>query len=75
MHSKGDNIQIMIYHKVDEVIKEMFESLLSRYQIGAGVGGGGDKKFIFDYIWFIFIFDTYLYFIFDCVNRVIIEMS
>ena len=34
MHSKSDNIEIMIYDKADEVIKELFESLLSRYQIG-----------------------------------------
>ena len=28
MHSKSDNI-VMIYYKADEVIKELFESLLS----------------------------------------------
>ena len=32
--SKNDNIKIIIYDKADEVIKEIFESLLSRYQIG-----------------------------------------
>ena len=30
IHSKGDNTEIMIYDKVDEVIKELFESLLYR---------------------------------------------
>ena len=30
MHSKNDNIDIMIYDKADEIIKELFE-LLSRY--------------------------------------------
>ena len=34
MHSKSDDIEIMIYDKANEVIKELFESLLSRYQIG-----------------------------------------
>ena len=34
MHSKSDNIEIMINVKVDEVTKELFQSLLSRYQIG-----------------------------------------
>ena len=30
MHSKSDNIEIKIYDKVHEVIKELFESLLNR---------------------------------------------
>ena len=34
MHSKSDNIEIMINDKADEVIGERFESILSRYQIG-----------------------------------------
>ena len=34
MHLKSDNIEIMISDKADELIKELFESLLSRYQIG-----------------------------------------
>ena len=34
MYSKSDKIEIMIYDKADEVIKELFESILSRYQIG-----------------------------------------
>ena len=34
MHSKSDNKEIMIYDKADEVIKELFESHVSRYQIG-----------------------------------------
>ena len=34
MHSKSDNIEIMTNDKANEVIKELFESLLSRYQIG-----------------------------------------
>ena len=34
MHSKSDNMEIMSNDKVDEVIEELFESLLPRYQIG-----------------------------------------
>ena len=32
MHSKSDNIEIMIDDKADEVIEELFKSLLNRYQ-------------------------------------------
>ena len=34
MHPKHDNIEIMINDKLEEVTKEHFQSLLSRYQIG-----------------------------------------
>ena len=33
INSKGDNIEIMINDKTDEIIEERFQSLLSRYQI------------------------------------------
>ena len=36
MHSKSANIEIMVNDKPDEVIEELFQSLLSRYQIGLG---------------------------------------
>ena len=32
MHSKSDNIEIMPYDNANEVVNELFESLLSRYQ-------------------------------------------
>ena len=32
MHSKSDNIEIMINDEADEVIKELFDSLKNRYQ-------------------------------------------
>ena len=32
MHSKSDNIEIMIYGKPDEVVEERFESFIHRYQ-------------------------------------------
>ena len=34
MHSKSDNTKFMIYDKAHAVVDEIFESLLSRYQIG-----------------------------------------
>ena len=45
MHSKSDNIEIMINDKADEVIERLFQSLLSRYQIGLETSLKGD--FIF----------------------------
>ena len=32
MHSKSDNMEIMINEEPDEVIKELFDSLKNRYQ-------------------------------------------
>ena len=32
IHSKSDNIEVMIFNKAYEVIQELFEALLSRYQ-------------------------------------------
>ena len=32
MHSKSDNKEIMINHKADEIVEELSESLLNRYQ-------------------------------------------
>ena len=34
MHSKRDNIEIMIGSKTDEIIDELFESLLKKHQKG-----------------------------------------
>ena len=34
MHSMSDNIEIMSYDQADKVIKDLFESILCRYQIG-----------------------------------------
>ena len=34
MHSKSDDIKLIINDKAEEVIEERFRSLLSRYQIG-----------------------------------------
>ena len=34
MHTKSDNIYIMMGHEANEIIKELFKSLLKRYQEG-----------------------------------------
>ena len=31
MHSKSDNIELMISYNIDEVVEELFVSLLNRY--------------------------------------------
>ena len=49
MHSKSDNIEVTTYDNANEVIKEIFESLLSRYQIGLETSMKG-SDFIFDLI-------------------------
>ena len=41
MYSKSDIIEIMINDKAGEVIKKLFESFLSRYQIGLEVSMTG----------------------------------
>ena len=46
MHSKNDNIEVMIYDNVNEII-EIFDSLFFRYQIGIGTPMKG-SDFIFD---------------------------
>ena len=43
----SDNIKIMINDKAEEVITELFQSLLSRYQIGLETSMKG-SEFVFD---------------------------
>ena len=47
MHSKTDNIEFMSYDNANEVINELFESPLSRYQVGLETSMRG-SDFIFD---------------------------
>ena len=47
MHLKSDNIEVMTYDNPNEVIKEIFESPFSRYQIGLETSMTGNG-FIFD---------------------------
>ena len=48
MHSKSDNIEIMINDKADEVIKEPSGSLKNRYQ--NNLESMKDSDFVFDYV-------------------------
>ena len=48
MHSKCDNIEIMINDEADEVIKELFDSLKNRYQNNLESMKG--SEFVFDYV-------------------------
>ena len=47
MHSKSDYIEIITYHDANEMIQEVFESLLPRYQMGLETTMR-DSNFIFD---------------------------
>ena len=47
MHSKSDNIKIMINDEADEVIKELFDLLKNRYQ--NNLNSMKDNEFVFDY--------------------------
>ena len=47
MYSKGHKIEIIIYDKVNEVIKKHFESILYRYQTGLKILMKG-SDFIFE---------------------------
>ena len=48
MHSKNDNIEIMINDEADEVIKKHFDSLKNRYQNNSESMKSSD--FVFDYV-------------------------
>ena len=47
MLSKSDNIEFMSYDNTNEVVNELFESVLSRYQIGLETSMRG-SNFILD---------------------------
>ena len=48
MHSKSDNIEIMINDQADEVIEELFKSLKNRYQNNLESIKG--SQFVFDFV-------------------------
>ena len=48
MHSKSDNIEIMINDEADEVIKELFDSLKKKYQ--NNLKSLKASEFVFDYV-------------------------
>ena len=47
VHSKGDNIEIMIGNETNETIDELFDSLLENYQKGLEESIKG-SEFVFD---------------------------
>ena len=47
MHIKSDNIEIVMGSETDEIIEELFESLLKRYQEGLEESMRG-SEFVFD---------------------------
>ena len=47
IHSKSNDIEFMPYNTANEVVNEVFESFLSRYQIGLEIPMRG-SDFIFD---------------------------
>ena len=47
MHLRSENIEVITYDNANEVIEEVFESLLSRYQIGLETSMK-ESNFIFD---------------------------
>ena len=49
MHSKSDNIEILIGNETDEIIEDLFDSLLQRYQKGLEESMKG-SEFVFDNI-------------------------
>ena len=46
MHSKSDNIEVMISDEADEVIKKLYDSLKNRYQNNLQSMRG--SEFVFD---------------------------
>ena len=46
MHSKSDNLEIMINDEVDKIIKELFGSLKNKYQNNLDSMKG--SEFVFD---------------------------
>ena len=49
MHSKSDNMEIMINSNADKVVKELFESFKNRYQNNLEKKVEG-SEFVLDYV-------------------------
>ena len=49
MHSRSDNFEIMMGADTNEIIRNLFNSILGRYQKGLAVSIRG-SEFVFDYI-------------------------
>ena len=51
MHSKSNNIEIMIYDKAEKIIKEFFQSILCRYQRSLAESTKV-SYFVFNYVYY-----------------------
>ena len=47
MHSKRDNVEIFVDNETDEIIEDLFDSFLQRYQKGLEESMRG-SEFVFD---------------------------
>ena len=52
MHSKSDNIEIMINDETHEVIKNVFDSFKNRYQ--NNLESMKSSEFVFDYVYLLY---------------------
>ena len=59
MHSKSDNIEIMINDKADDVLKELFQSLLCQYQ--TGLDTSIEAMFLYLIVFIYYIIDVIKY--------------
>ena len=53
MHSKSDNIEIMIKDRADGIIRELFKSVQNRYQNNLEESIKG-SEFVIDYIYLLY---------------------
>ena len=58
MHSKSDKFEIMMDVDTNEIIKNLFNSLLQRYQKGLEVSMRG-SNFIFNYVKFLNLYSRF----------------
>ena len=52
MHSKSDNIEIVMNDEGDEIIEKLFKSLKNRYQNNLELIKGSD--FVFNYVYLLY---------------------
>ena len=71
MHSKSDNIEIMINDEPDKVIKELFDSLITKYQNNLESIRG--RQFAFDYVYLLYYKCHRIPIVMDHIQIVLIE--
>ena len=68
MHSKSDNVELMINDEVDEVIKELFDSLKNRYQNNLKSIKG--SEFAFNYVNLLYYKCNYVNLLYYKCNKI-----